>query len=46
LPEGLTEAQLRRLMFPDLSVSPTEPKILPDFARIHLELKRKGVTRQ
>lgn len=46
LPEGITEAQLRRLLFPDLALSPKEPKILPDFAQIHQELKRKGVTRQ
>jgi transposase len=46
LPEGLNEAQLRRLLFPDPAHSPSEPKILPDFAQVHQELKRKGVTRQ
>ncbi|MBO0800280.1 MAG: IS21 family transposase, partial [Blastocatellia bacterium] len=46
LPEGLTEAQLRQRLFPDPTLSPKEPKILPDYASIHQELKRKGVTRQ
>jgi transposase len=46
LPTGLTEAQLRQRLFPDPADAPTLPKILPDFAAIHQELKRKGVTRQ
>ncbi|MBO0860625.1 MAG: IS21 family transposase [Chloracidobacterium sp.] len=45
LPDSLTESQLRRKLFPP--ESPSEPIYAqPDFAAIHQELKRKGVTRQ
>ncbi len=44
LPEGTNEAKLRHLLFPDPAF-PTEAKVLPDFAQLHQELKRKGVTR-
>lgn len=44
LPEGISEAKLRHLLFPDPALL-TEPKVLPDFAQLHQELKRKGVTR-
>jgi transposase len=42
--ERLTEAQLRARLFP--RQEPPWSKRPPDFARIHQELKRKGVTRQ
>ncbi len=45
LPEELSDTQLRQLLFPDRRQAPPLPKVLPDFARIHQELKRKGVTR-
>jgi transposase len=46
LPENLTEAELRNRLFPLGETSFAEAKALPDFAQLHLELKRKGVTRQ
>jgi transposase len=45
LPEELSDAQLRQLLFPDRRQAPLLPKVLPDFSHIHQELKRKGVTR-
>lgn len=45
LPDTLCDAALRQQLFPDPN-SPAPPtKVLPDFAAIHQELKRKGVTR-
>lgn len=45
-PDDLSEAQLRRLLFPP-DASPSPPHYAPvDFAAIHQELKRKGVTKQ
>jgi len=45
-PDSLTESQLRRTLFPPES-APSEPVYAqPDFAAIHQDLKRKGVTRQ
>ena len=45
LPEALSEAALRQQLFPDPLSSVPPDKVLPDFAAIHQELKRKGVTR-
>lgn len=45
LPDDLGDEQLRRLLFPDRGQAPSLPKVLPDFAHIHQELKRKGLTR-
>ncbi len=46
LPEELSESQLKRKLFPAQS-SRSEPVYAPpDFAAIHQELKRKGVTRR
>jgi transposase len=45
-PEDLSESQLRRNLFPPESSSPEPVYAPPDFAAIHQELKRKGVTRQ
>lgn len=45
-PENLSDAQLRRRLFPP-GLAPSEPVYAPvDFAVIHQELKRKGVTKQ
>ncbi|MCG3143133.1 MAG: IS21 family transposase ISPpu7 [Gammaproteobacteria bacterium] len=47
LPETLSEAQLRRELFPPESPSPQAAYAQPDFAAIHRELQRgQGVTRQ
>jgi transposase len=46
LPDDLSEVQLRRRMFPP-DAAPSPPHYAPvDFAEIHRELKRKGVTKQ
>lgn len=45
LPEDLSEAQLRRKLFPP-GASAQAAYAQPDFAAVHQELKRKGVTRQ
>jgi transposase len=43
LPEGMNDAQLERLLYPPIEpVSGPRPQ--PDFAHVHQELKRKGVT--
>jgi transposase len=46
LPENLSEEELRHRLFPLGDSAVAEAKALPDFAQLHLELKRKGVTRQ
>lgn len=44
LPEKLSDGELETLLFPP-PVSPTNaPRPLPDWERVHEELKRKGVT--
>jgi|SoiMethySBSTD1v2_1073268.scaffolds.fasta_scaffold40894_5 transposase len=45
LPDDLSETQLRRKLFPP-GAAPQPAFAQPDFAAIHQELKRKGVTRQ
>ncbi len=44
LPEGMSDAQLARLLYPE---SDSQPGALedPDWAVVHMELQRKGVTR-
>jgi transposase len=45
LPDDLSDRQLRELLFPDKHREVAPEKIAPDFALVHQELKRKGVTR-
>lgn len=44
LPDNLDEARLEHLLFPPTAALPPDQRPLPDWASIHLELKRKGVT--
>jgi len=45
LPEGMDDAQLEALLFPISSPSPSgSSRLLPDWAEVREELKRKGVT--
>jgi len=44
LPEGLDEAALARLLFPPSPAHSVFPPLAPDWAQVHQELKRKGVT--
>ena len=44
LPDGLTEAALERLLFPPRPAKGAIAHLVPDWATIHQELKRKGVT--
>ncbi|QQS45137.1 MAG: IS21 family transposase [Acidobacteriota bacterium] len=44
LPEDLTDSQLRRHLLPQAMSEPVYAQ--PDFAALHQELKKKGVTRQ
>src|SRR6266545_4665539 len=44
LPEGLDEAALERLLFPPSPAHSLFPPLAPDWAQVHQELKRKGVT--
>ena len=43
LPDDMSETQLRRKLFPP-GATPQPAFAQPDFAAIHQELKRKGVT--
>ncbi len=43
LPEGLNDDALEALLFPVVAKS-TEARPMPDWARVHLELRRKHVT--
>ena len=43
LPAGLDDAALEAQLFPAV-VAPAHPRVLPDFAHMHRELARKGVT--
>lgn len=42
----MDESQLARRLFPNGALEPRHGWVEPDFAQIHQELKRKGVTRQ
>lgn len=44
LPEGLSEGDLDRLLFPPPPSIPAEERAKPDWLEIHQEKKRKGVT--
>ena len=44
LPEGLDEARLERRLYPPPPVLPASERGVPDWAHVHGELKRKGVT--
>jgi transposase len=44
LPPELDEGAVERLLFPPRSSVPTERRPVPDWAEVHCELKRKGVT--
>jgi transposase len=44
LPEDLDETRLEQLLFPPVPVIPADLRPMPDWATIHQELKRKGVT--
>jgi transposase len=45
LPTELTAEQLQQRLFPVAQSLTLLPKVMPDFAHVHQELKRKGVTR-
>lgn len=44
LPDGLDDAKLEALLFPALNAPPESGRPLPDWAEVHRELRRKGVT--
>ncbi len=44
LPDALTDAELERRLFPPPENIPTNERPLPDWAEVHRELRRKGVT--
>lgn len=44
LPAEFDEGRLEQLLFPPRSAIRTEPRLVPDWAEVHQELKRKGVT--
>jgi len=44
LPEGITDMELEARLFPPSPPLPASGRPLPDWARIHQELRRKGVT--
>ena len=44
LPAGVDEVQLERRLYPALVATATEERPLPDWAHVHRELQRKGVT--
>jgi len=44
LPEGLTDTDLEQRLFPQISGDGTRPVSQPDWAYLHRELRRKGVT--
>ncbi|MGB4988880.1 MAG: IS21 family transposase [Pyrinomonadaceae bacterium] len=46
LPDGMDEADLRRLLFPPTTASSASEFAVPDFSDIHEQLRLKGVTRQ
>lgn len=46
LPEGMDEAALQQLFFPQVVSTSRAGWVEPDWTQVHLELRRKGVTRQ
>ena len=44
LPQDVTDSELEKLLFPPPLSIPASERSLPDWAEIHKELKRKGVT--
>jgi transposase len=46
LPEDLDDAALERRLFPAMPVPGPEDRFVPDWAQVHRELARKGVTLQ
>ena len=44
LPQDVTDSELEQLLFPPPLTIPASERSLPDWAEIHKELKRKGVT--
>lgn len=44
LPEDVGDEALERRLFPSANTTPAFSRPLPDWARVHRELKRKGVT--
>jgi len=46
LPEGLTDEELDRRVFPASMAAESGPRFVPDWAEIHRQLARKGVTLQ
>ncbi|MDA8182751.1 IS21 family transposase [Acidithiobacillus sp.] len=46
LPEGMDAAGLEALLFPARRTAPVTAPVMPDFAAIHTEMRRKGMTLQ
>jgi transposase len=46
LPAEMSDNDLEQLLFPSPQLSARHGRVMPDCAAIHLELKRKGVTKQ
>jgi transposase len=44
LPDTYDEGTLERVLFPAISARAPAPHLVPDWATVHRELKRKGVT--
>ncbi|EGH16918.1 putative transposase subunit, partial [Pseudomonas savastanoi pv. glycinea str. race 4] len=43
-PTSLSDAELERLLFPPAPTVPSDQRPMPDWARVHAELRRPGVT--
>jgi transposase len=43
-PSALTDAELQRRLFPPLPAVPSDQRPMPDWAHVHAELRRPGVT--
>lgn len=44
LPEGLSDEELYRMLFPEAARSSETQKTLPDWEQVHRELRKRGVT--
>jgi transposase len=44
LPEALSDAELERRLFPPPPAVPADTRVVPDWAMVHQELRRPGVT--